>query len=99
MGGFFATLPADHERTLWALALCLIVGGTPSRGLDGRTFTLSAASLMLPMVGVLVLGDGSRDARGLAAIMLGFVAILSLFATIERKRGSVVAPYAAASPS
>ena len=72
--------------TLWALALCLIVGGTPSRGLDGRTFTLSAASLMLPMVGVLVLRDGSRDALGLAAIMLGFVAIISLFATIERKR-------------
>ena len=86
MGGFFATLPAEEERALWALALCLIVGGTPSRGLDGRTYTLSAASLVLPMAGVLVLGDGSRHAIGLAAIMLGFVVIVSLFAHIERKR-------------
>jgi signal transduction histidine kinase/DNA-binding response OmpR family regulator len=86
MGGLFATLPTDHERTLWALALCLIVFGTPSRGLDGRTYTLSAASLVLPMAAVLVLGDGSRDAVGLAAIMLGFTAIISLFAHIERKR-------------
>ena len=86
MGGFFATLPAEEERTLWALALCLIVGGTPSRGLDGRTYTLSAAALVLPMAGVLVLGDGSRHAIGLAAIMLGFVVIISLFAHIERKR-------------
>src|SRR5215216_4554779 len=87
MGGFFASLPgAEEERALWALALCLIVGGTPSRGLDGRTYTLSAASLVLPMAGVLVLGDGSRHAIGLAAIMLGFVAIISLFAHIERKR-------------
>src|SRR5215475_8978601 len=29
MGGLLATLPADHERTLWAFALCLIVGWTP----------------------------------------------------------------------
>ena len=87
MGGFFASLPgAEEERALWALALCLIVGGTPSRGLDGRTYTLSAASLVLPMAGVLVLGDGSRHALGLAAIMLGFVVIISLFAHIERKR-------------
>ena len=86
MGGFFATLPGEEERALWALALCLIVGGTPSRGLDGRTYTLSAASLVLPMAGVLVLGDGSRHALGLAAIMLGFVVIISLFAHIERKR-------------
>ncbi|SEP08079.1 Signal transduction histidine kinase [Rhodospirillales bacterium URHD0017] len=87
MGGFFATLHgAEEERALWALALCLIVGGTPSRGLDGRTYTLSAASLVLPMAGVLVLGDGSRHAIGLAAIMLGFVAIISLFAHIERRR-------------
>jgi hypothetical protein len=63
MGGFFASLPgAEEERALWALALCLIVGGTPSRGLDGRTYALSAASLVLPMAGVLVLGDGSRAA-------------------------------------
>src|SRR5262245_23459807 len=86
MGGFFATLPAETERTLWALALCLIVGGTPSRGLDGRTFTLSATSLVLPMAGVLVFGDGGRPAVGLAAIMLGFVVIVSMFAHIERKR-------------
>jgi signal transduction histidine kinase/CheY-like chemotaxis protein/HPt (histidine-containing phosphotransfer) domain-containing protein len=87
MGGLFASLPgAEEERALWALALCLIVGGTPSRGLDGRTYTLSAASLVLPMAGVLVLGDGSRHAIGLAAIMLGFVVIISLFAHIERKR-------------
>jgi signal transduction histidine kinase/DNA-binding response OmpR family regulator len=86
MGGFFATLPFEQERTLWALAICLIVGGTPSRGLDGRTYTLSAGSLVLPMVGVLVLDDGGRPALGLAAIMLGFVVIISLFAHIERKR-------------
>ncbi len=87
MGGFFATLPeATHERPLWAMAICLIVFGTPSRGLDGRTFTLSSASLVLPMAGVLLLVDGGRDAIGLAAIMLGFVLIISLFAHIERKR-------------
>jgi signal transduction histidine kinase/DNA-binding response OmpR family regulator len=86
MGGFFATLPFEQERTLWALAICLIIGGTPSRGLDGRTFTLSAAALVLPMAGVLALGDGDRHAVGLAAIMLGFVIIVSLFAHIERKR-------------
>jgi len=86
MGGFFATLPFEEERTLWALALCLIVGGTPSRGLDGRTYTLSAASLVLPMAGVLVFLDGDRQAFGLAAIMVGFVVIISLFAHIERKR-------------
>jgi signal transduction histidine kinase/DNA-binding NarL/FixJ family response regulator len=86
MGGFFATLPAAQERTLWALALCLIVSATPSRTLDGRTFTLSAAALVLPMVGVLVLDDGSRAAIGLSAIMLGFVATLSLWSHFERRR-------------
>src|SRR5262245_49773838 len=45
MGGFFATLPGDEQRTLWALAICLIVGGTPSRNLDGRIFSMSATLL------------------------------------------------------
>ena len=86
MGGFFATLPADQERTLWTFALCLIVGWTPSRGLDGRTFLLSAASLLLPVGGVLVLGDGSRGALGLAAIVVGFFVIINMFAHVERRR-------------
>ncbi|CAN5820766.1 hypothetical protein BH11PSE3_BH11PSE3_35810 [soil metagenome] len=86
MGGFFALLPAAQERSLWALALCLIVGATPSRGLDGRTFTVSALSLVLPMATVLIFVHGQRDDLGLVAIMLGFVAIISLFAHIERKR-------------
>ena len=73
MGGLFATLPADQERTLWTFALCLIVGWTPSRGLDGPTFLLSGLALLLPIGGVLVLHDGSRDAIGLAAIMFGFL--------------------------
>ncbi|MDP1748076.1 MAG: PAS-domain containing protein [Reyranella sp.] len=86
MGGFFATLPADQERMLWTFALCLIVGWTPSRGLDGRTFLLSAASLLLPVGGVLVLGDGSRSALGLAAIVVGFFVIINMFAHVERRR-------------
>ncbi|MDP2332394.1 MAG: PAS-domain containing protein [Reyranella sp.] len=86
MGGFFATLPADQERTLWTFALCLIVGWTPSRGLDGRTFLLSATALLLPIGGVLVLDDGSRAAIGLAAIAFGFFVIVNLFAMIERRR-------------
>lgn len=86
MAGFFATIPAEEERTLWAMAVCLIVFGTPSRPLDGRTFTLSAAALVLPMVAALVFVDGGRHAIGLAAIMLGFVAIISLFAHMERRR-------------
>ncbi|MFZ5781163.1 MAG: ATP-binding protein [Pseudomonadota bacterium] len=86
MAGFFATIPAEEERTLWAMAVCLIVFGTPSRPLDGRTFTLSATALVLPMAAVLIVADGSRQAVGLAAIMLGFVAIISLFAHIERRR-------------
>ncbi|MDI1286368.1 MAG: PAS-domain containing protein [Reyranella sp.] len=86
MGGLFATLPADQERTLWTFALCLIVGWTPSRGLDGRTFLLSAAALLLPISGVLVLGDGSRDAIGLAAIAGGFFVIINMFAHVERRR-------------
>ena len=60
MGGLFATLPADQERTLWAFALCLIVGWTPSRSLDGPTFLLSGLALLLPIGGMLVLHDGSR---------------------------------------
>ena len=74
MGGFFATLPADQERTLWAFALCLMVGWTPSRSLHGPTFLLSGLALLLPIGGVLVLHDGSRDAIGLAAIAFGFLA-------------------------
>ena len=86
MGGFFATLPADQERTLWAFALCLMVGWTPSRSLHGPTFLLSGLALLLPIGGILVLHDGSRDAVGLAAIMFGFLAIINLFSYIERKR-------------
>ena len=86
MGGLLATLPADQERTLWTFALCLIVGWTPSRGLDGRTFLLSAAVLLLPIGGVLVLGDGSRDAMGLAAIVAGFFVIINMFGHVERRR-------------
>jgi signal transduction histidine kinase/DNA-binding response OmpR family regulator len=85
MGGLLATLPAEHERTLWTFALCLIVGWTPSRGLDGRTFLLSGAALLLPVGGVLVLGDGSRAALGLAAIVLGFFLIINMFARVERR--------------
>ncbi len=86
MGGFFATLPADQERTLWAFALCLMVGWTPSRSLHGPTFLLSGLALLLPIGGVLVLHDGSRDAIGLAAIAFGFLAIINLFSYIERRR-------------
>ncbi len=86
MGGLFATLPADQERTLWAFALCLMVGWTPSRSLHGPTFLLSGLALLLPIGGILVLHDGSRDAVGLAAIMFGFLAIINLFSYIERKR-------------
>ena len=86
MGGLFATLPFRQEQTLWAMALCLIVFGTPSRGLDGRTFTLSSLAVVLPMAGVLALADGSRDAIGLAAIMVGFATIIGLTAHMERRR-------------
>src|SRR5262245_48347907 len=86
MGGLLATLPAEHERTLWTFALCLIVGWTPSRGLDGRTFLLSGASLLLPVGGVLLLDDGSRSAIGLAAIIFGFFLIINMFAHVERRR-------------
>jgi signal transduction histidine kinase/CheY-like chemotaxis protein len=86
MGGLFATLPADQERTLWTFALCLMVGWTPSRSFHGPTFLLSGLALLLPVGGVLVLHDGSRDAIGLAAIAFGFLAIINLFSYIERKR-------------
>jgi signal transduction histidine kinase/DNA-binding response OmpR family regulator/PAS domain-containing protein len=86
MGGFFATLPADQERTLWAFALCLMVGWTPSRSFHGPTFLLSCLALLLPIGSMLVLHDGSRDAIGLAVIVFGFLAIINLFSYIERKR-------------
>jgi signal transduction histidine kinase/DNA-binding response OmpR family regulator len=86
MGGLFATLPADQERTLWTFALCLIVGWTPSRGLDGRTFLFSALALLLPTGCVLILGDGSRGTLGLAAIAGSFFVIINMFAHIERSR-------------
>ncbi len=86
MGGLFATLPADQERTLWTFALCLMVGWTPSRSLHGPTFLLSGLALLLPVGAMLVLHDGSRDAVGLAAIAFGFLAIINLFSYIERKR-------------
>ena len=86
MGGLFATLPADQERTLWTFALCLMVGWTPSRSFHGPTFLLSGLALLLPIGGVLVLHDGSRDAIGVAAIAFGFLAIINLFSYIERRR-------------
>jgi len=87
MGGLFATLPgAEQERMLWSFALCLIVGWTPSRGLHGPTFLLSSLALLLPTSGVLVLLDGSREATGMAAILMGFLLIINLFSHVERRR-------------
>ncbi|MFO1159019.1 MAG: ATP-binding protein [Reyranellaceae bacterium] len=86
MGGLLATLPAEHARTLWTFALCLIVGWTPSRGLDGRTFLLSGLALLMPVSLVLVLKDGSRDALGLVAVIFGFFVIINMFARLERRR-------------
>ncbi|WP_395711086.1 ATP-binding protein [Reyranella sp.] len=86
MGGLFATLPDSHARTLWTFALCLIVGWTPSRGLDGRTFLLSGLALLLPVGSVLVWRDGSREALGLAAVIFGFFIIINMFARLERRR-------------
>ena len=86
MGGFFATLPYEQERTIWAFALCLIVGWTPSRSLHGPTFLLSSLSLLVPMSGVLILVDGDRDAAGLAAVLAGFLLIINLLSYIERRR-------------
>jgi signal transduction histidine kinase/DNA-binding response OmpR family regulator len=86
MGGLFATLPDSQARTLWTFALCLIVGWTPSRGLDGRTFLLSGLALLLPVGSVLVLHDGGRDALGLAAVIFGFFVIINMFGRMERRR-------------
>ncbi|TAJ30369.1 MAG: response regulator [Reyranella sp.] len=87
MGGFFATIPgADQERMIWAFALCLIVGWTPSRGLHGPTFLLSSLSLLLPMSGVLALMDGDRESMGMVAILMGFLLIITLFSHFERRR-------------
>ena len=86
LGGFFASLPGDQGHMLWAFALCLIAGWTPSRSLDGRTYLLSGLALILPMSGVLALVDGSRNAYALTAIMLGFLIVLNMFAYIDRKR-------------
>ena len=87
MGGFFATIPgADQQRMLWAFALCLVVGWTPSRVLHGPTFLLSSLALLLPMSGVLVLLDGGREAMGLVAVLMGFLAIVTIFAHVDRRR-------------
>ena len=86
MGGLFATLPDGQARTLWTFALCLIVGWTPSRGLDGRTFLLSGLALLLPVGAVLIWRDGSRDALGLAAVIFGFFVVINMFARLERRR-------------
>ncbi len=86
MGGFFASLPGEHERTLWAFTLCLIAGWTPSRSYDGRTFLLSTITLLLPMMGVMVFQDGSRNALALAEILFGFIVLVNLFAYFDRKR-------------
>ncbi|MFO1083207.1 MAG: PAS-domain containing protein [Reyranellaceae bacterium] len=87
MGGLFATLPdTGQARMLWTFALCLIVGWTPSRPLDGRTFLLSGLALLLPIGSVLVLRDGSRDALGLAAVVFGFFLIINMFSRAERRR-------------
>ena len=86
MGGFFATLPYEQERTIWAFALCLTVGWTPSRSLHGPTFLLSSLSLLLSMSAVLVFVDVDRDAAGLAAVLAGFLLIINLLSYIERRR-------------
>ncbi len=87
MGALLATLPATNERTLWAFLLCLIAVGTPARTLDGRTFVLAGLAVLAPLIGVLVLVDGGREALGLAAILAGFLVVIDLFALAERKRG------------
>jgi signal transduction histidine kinase/DNA-binding response OmpR family regulator len=86
MGGLLASLPAEQERTLWTFALCLLVGWMPSRSLDGRTFLLSGLAVLMPVGGVLLLGDGSRGASGLAAIAFGFLLLINMFAQVERRR-------------
>ena len=71
MGGLFATLPADQERTLWAFALCLIVRlDALAQPAWPHLPALGGLALLLPIGGVLVLHDGSRDAIGLAAIIV-----------------------------
>jgi signal transduction histidine kinase/DNA-binding response OmpR family regulator len=85
MGGFFAALPdVEAERLLWSFALCLMLAGLPSRGLDGRTFLLSGLALVGPTCVILML-DGRREALGLAAILAAFLTITNLFAPAERR--------------
>jgi signal transduction histidine kinase/DNA-binding response OmpR family regulator/uncharacterized membrane protein YqjE len=85
LGGVFASLPHDLERTLWTGALCLLSGGMPSRRLHGPTFLGWGLALLGPAILVLVLYDGSRPAMVLAVIAAGFVFIVNLFAGIERQ--------------
>ncbi len=85
MGSVFAILPHDLERTLWIGALCLLSGGMPSRRLHGPTFLGWGVALLGPAILVLVLHDGSRPALVLAVIAAGFVFIVNLFASIERR--------------
>lgn len=85
MCGLLATLPLAHEPAMLALGLCLISAALPWRRLDGRVYTLATAALILPMSTVLVLGDGSRQAMGLAAIMIAFTVVVGLFARAERR--------------
>ena len=85
MCGLLATLPLAHEPAMLALGLCLIAAALPWRGLDGVIYTLATAALIVPMSAALVLGDGSRQAMGLAAIMIGFAVVVGLFARAERR--------------
>jgi PAS domain S-box-containing protein len=85
LGGFFATIPGANEHTMWAFVLCLIFGWTPSRNLDGRTYAMAGAALLLPMIFSLFFMDGSRAAMGLGASLVGFYLIINLFSHFERQ--------------
>ncbi len=86
MGGYFAVLPGDQERILWAFGLSLATGFAPARDLDGRTFVLASSLLLLPMVLGLVLGDGSRGALELAALLVAMFMIINLLGYAQRRR-------------
>jgi signal transduction histidine kinase/DNA-binding response OmpR family regulator len=85
IGGLFATLPGEHERFIWSLALCLAVGWLPTRTLHGPTFLLSGLALLLPLAIALILGDGSRDALWLAAVPFIYLTVISLLTHVERR--------------
>ncbi len=85
LGGVFASLPHDLERTLWTGALCLLSGGMPSRRLHGPSFLGWGLALLGPAILVLAFHDGSRPALVLATIAIGFLFIVNLFARVERR--------------